>query len=246
MKHYQIKQNIIYSPSNNIYRYFHDIKKYPLLSEEEFYQLLKIGDKKSKDKIVKSNLRFVISIAKQYQNRGIDLEDLISVGNIGLIEAVNKFKESFNVHFTTYASWWIRSFILNELITNGNLIRLPKNKIYEIHQINKEIIDFVQIHNRPPTSEELSKKLSIPEELVNELLKYSNIKIITDASDTDSNEYSLFDTIPNEIESQNNVNFDKLYQILESVLKPREIEILLQSFGFNEGLTIKEISENII
>ena len=164
MVHYKIRQCITPKDTDSIKLYLKEISKYKVLTPEEERELaskIQQGDEAAKTKLIESNLKFVVSIAKQYLGKGLDLEDLIAVGNCGLIKAAEKFNPNLGFRFLSYAGWWIRDFIINEIITNGKLIRIPFNKTITLNKINHAISTFENEHGHVPSEEELAEVLQI-------------------------------------------------------------------------------------
>ena len=189
MKHFQIKQSITDRSTDSVRMYLKDISKYPLLTPEQERELaVKAinGDKQAKDKLIESNLRFVVSIAKQYQGKGLELEDLISTGNLGLIRAVDSFEPERELRFLSYAGWWIRDFIINEIMNNGKEIRIPFNKAITINKINQALLDFETRNERPPTADEVAELLEMEEDSVKELMGMTDLSIVNDLSEVDA------------------------------------------------------------
>ena len=228
--------------------YLEYIRKYePLTKEDESTIILKAkkGDKKSYEKLINCNLRFVVSIAKKYQNQGIPLEDLISEGNKGLVKAYHKFDPDRNVKFITYAVWWIRQNIMNCIHDNGQLIRLPWNKIVNISKLNKLAEDLKKEHGREINLEELKDMVSKEEySKLFEDYKYKYTIIDIDKPQTTNNktltEVIPSDTTESEVEKQEFI--DEVQAILVD-LEPREQEILkmYHGIGYTRGYTLKEI-----
>lgn len=200
MRQLKITQSITARDSSLNY-YLREVSQERLINLDEEVRLaekIKQGDKKALDKLVRANLRFVISVAKQYQNQGLSLPDLINEGNLGLIKAAQKFDETRGFKFISYAVWWIRQSILQALAENSRSIRLPMNQIGIINKINKTSSKFEQENERTPSTEELSKELSIPEDKISELLKASNKKAVSiDTPFTIGEDNSLIDVLPN-------------------------------------------------
>jgi len=238
MKHFQIRQSITDRSSESVTLYLKDISKYPLLTVEQERELaVKAvnGDKQAKDKLIESNLRFVVSIAKQYQGKGLELEDLISTGNLGLIRAVDSFEPERELRFLSYAGWWIRDFIINEIINNGKAIRIPFNKTITINKINQALIQFETENERPPTADELAELLAMEEDSVKELMDMTEVSIVKDLTDLDVN-YTP--------DINNNQEF--LKDFLSSLLTKTETRVLCESFGIGtEEKEIKEIAEEL-
>lgn len=236
MKHFQIKQSITDRSTDSVRMYLKDISKYPLLTPEQERELaIKAinGDKQAKDKLIESNLRFVVSIAKQYQGKGLELEDLISTGNLGLIRAVDSFEPERELRFLSYAGWWIRDFIINEIMNNGKEIRIPFNKAITINKINQALIRFEAVNERPPTADELAELLEIEENSVKELMNITDLSIVKDLSEVDAS-YT----------PEININHEFLIRFLYANLSKTEAKVLCESFGIGtEEKDIKQIAD---
>ena len=241
--------------SISIRNYFKDLRKLDTISGDEQTELAikaKGGDQKSMNKLVESNLRFVLSIAKEYSWSGIPLEELSSEGNIGLIRAVNKFDETKGVKFISYAVWWIRQSIMQSVYENGNTVRLPINKINNISKINKATDKLYQKLDREPTIEELVGVTELTEKevkiSVNDVMSYVSIDgKIKEDSDTE-----IADFIPGETmdDIDKKINLNSLKEEINSVfedLSAREIRILNMHFGLNgfHEMSLKEIGEEL-
>lgn len=248
MKHYQIRQSITDRSSLSVNLYLKDIAKYPLLTEEEEKLLIQqFPDPKAKELLIKSNLRFVVSIAKQYQGKGVDFADLISAGNMGLIKAIDQFDLNFGFRFLSYAVWWIRDYILKEIQNNGKTIRIPAGKITFINKINKFITEYEQKYGQPPTDDIIAQMLGIEDFNVQNLMSNSIVIIPDTIVNKDGEEESIFDTLHNE-----NENTDKSLQfksitveiidVLKRNLNQTEFEIITELFGINVNpLSLDEI-----
>ena len=236
MKHFQIKQSITDRSTDSVRMYLKDISKYPLLTPEQERELaVKAvnGDKQAKDKLIESNLRFVVSIAKQYQGKGLELEDLISTGNLGLIRAVDSFEPERELRFLSYAGWWIRDFIINEIMSNGKEIRIPFNKAITINKINQALIRFEAVNERPPTADELAELLEIEENSVKELMNITDLSIVKDLSEVDAS-YT----------PEININHEFLIRFLYANLSKTEAKVLCESFGIGtDEKDIKQIAD---
>lgn len=239
-----------------IKQYLKDISKIPLLTAEEelvVAKKAKAGDKEALDKLVTSNLRFVISVAKQYQNHGVGLEDLINEGNMGLIHAAELFDPDKGVRFLSYAVWWIRQSLSKAIYDKGRTIRIPVNQIRTLTQLNKLSKQFEQLNERLPTAEELADLLGLPEKKIEELLEYNNnnpIAIDTPFSD-DEDSGSLLDITPdkNTKDSDQNLIDESLTININSILDllgDRDHDILRLYFGIGvDKLPTKEIARKL-
>lgn len=240
MKHYQIRQSITDRSSISVDLYLKDIAKYPLLTDDEekvVVERIKLGDDEAADLLIKSNLRFVVSIAKQYQGKGIELADLISCGNIGLLKAATRFHDSYGCKFLSYAVWWIRDQILKEIQINGKVIRVPSGKVVLLNRINKFINDFEQENQRPPSIKELSDSLDISEEEISDTFKYGNIMSVSDTvTNSDGETESIFETLYTEegntdSEIKREDANSSIIDILKSNLSKIEYDVVSKIFG---------------
>ena len=230
MKSIQIKKNITNRKDNALNEYLKDISKIKLLTPEEEKKvgtLAKQGDKAAVDKLVTSNLRFVVSVAKQYQNQGIDLIDLIQAGNTGLIEAATRFDVDKGFRFISYAVWWIRQAITQSLSDNSRVIRLPISQIHSVSKINKTISEFEQKNQRRPSEEELEKLIGIPANKINKILNSETKTLSIDTPFKDEEEGTLIDIIPNN-------NSPKADHIINEEYKQKEISMLLNTLSNRE------------
>jgi len=250
MRQLKISKSITNRTSESFEKYLHEIGKEGLLTVEDEVSLarqIKLGNQGSLDRLVRANLRFVVSVAKQYQNQGLSLPDLINEGNLGLIKAANKFDETRGFKFISYAVWWIRQSILQALADQSRIIRLPLNQVGSINKINKALIHFEQHHERNPSSSELAESLEIPVEKINDTLRASGKHISVDAPFVYEEDHSLIDLLENE----NSPRADKtlLHESLQkeidrvlSTLPNREKDILQLFFGINHPeMSLEEI-----
>ena len=231
-------------------RYFKEISKEELLTpsqEEELARRIKAGDEAAREQLIKSNLRFVVSVAKQYQNQGLPLADLINEGNIGLIKAAEKFDETRGLRFISYAVWWIRQSILQALADKSDMVRIPANQRILIQKLKRETSRFEQENLRLPTLSELASIMELPEEKVLSLQKMSFHHTSMDAPAYDDENYSLLDTYANEdspLADELLIN-DSLRKEIRRALKQlnaREREVLTLNFGINgEEMSLDEI-----
>src|SRR5579884_2745075 len=174
MRQLKITKSITNRESQSLEKYLQEIGKVELISPEEEVKLairIKQGDQRALDKLTKANLRFVVSVAKQYQNQGLSLPDLINEGNLGLIKAAQRFDETRGFKFISYAVWWIRQSILQALAEQGRLVRLPQNKIGTYNKANKAYMAFEQEHEREPSTEELAELLEMSETEINNIFQ---------------------------------------------------------------------------
>lgn len=236
MQHFQIKQSITDQSTESVRIHLKEISKYKVLTPEEEANLaMKMvqGDIKARDELIKSNMRFVVSIAKQYQGKGIEFEDLIAVGNLGLLKATEKFDPSLGFRFLSYAGWWIRDYIINEIINNGKLIRVPFNKTMTINKLNRLIGSFEVENGRPPTEDELSDLLQVSEDEVEELLEVCSTSISKDLESCNIGYTEELDC-----------GLSALLPFLKSNLTKMEYIVLTRSLGLEgEELELKEIAK---
>lgn len=251
MKQLKIMRSITDRSDTALNSYLKDINKIPLLTREEEQKIaIKAhnGDLKAKEKLVTSNLRFVVSCAKQYQGQGIDLIDLISEGNAALWECVDKYDPTKGFKFISYAVWWIRQAIMHILNEHSRMVRLPRNQILQLHQLNKTAKKFEQQNDRLPSSEELSSIVDIDESKIDKLYN-SDAKVTSyDIQLGEDGEGSLIDIIPNKNADNADANLDleslssQITEILE-LLTDREHDIIKMYFGINcQQLTLYEIA----
>lgn len=200
MRQLKITKSITNRESASLDKYLQEIAKEELLSIEEEVELaqrIRKGDQNALEKLTRANLRFVVSVAKQYQNQGLSLPDLINEGNVGLIKAAERFDEKRGFKFISYAVWWIRQSILQALAEQSRIVRLPLNQIGALSKISKAFCKFEQQNERTPSSEELASLTEIPKDKLDEVLKISNRIVSVDAPFADEDEGSLLDVIAN-------------------------------------------------
>ncbi|MDI3526490.1 MAG: polymerase primary sigma factor [Tenuifilum sp.] len=234
-------------------KYLHEIGKVDLLTAEEEVTLarkIKEGDQEALEKLVKANLRFVVSVAKQYQNQGLSLPDLINEGNLGLIKAAQRFDETRGFKFISYAVWWIRQSILQALAEQARIVKLPLNKIGSINKVNRALAELEQRFEREPTIDELSEMLNLAPDDVKEALKGNNRHLSMDAPITQDEEGSMYDVLlspdsPMPDKGLLNESLRKEIERALSTLSPREANIIRLYFGLNgkHPLTLEEIGE---
>lgn len=239
--------------SQSLDKYFHDIGKVTLLTAEQEIELaikIRQGDAEALEKLTKANLRFVVSVAKQYQNQGLSLGDLINEGNLGLIKAARRFDETRGFKFISYAVWWIRQSIMQALAEQSRIVRLPLNRVGALNRIGKAYRNLEQEFEREPSSEELAEELEMNVEDVSEAMTLSAKHVSMDAPFSNSEENRLLDVLENPDEpSPDNILMDEsLKEEVEralSKLSAREAEVIKLYFGFDvdEPLTLEEIGE---
>lgn len=253
MKHYPIRQSITDRSSISVDLYLKDIAKYPLLTDEEEIEIIskvRNGDEEARIKLINSNLRFVISIAKQYQNKGIDFPDLISSGNIGLMKAVSHFDNTYNCKFISYAVWWIRDSILKEILDHGKIIRIPSEKITKFNRLNKVITQYEQDHGYSPSLKDLSEILNCTENDIKTIISQCTISIIPDSIvNSEGDVESIFETLYID-EGNTDENLKKqsvstsIIDFLKNNLNGTEYYVLTKFFGLDGSeASLDNISE---
>jgi RNA polymerase primary sigma factor len=256
MRQLKIQNKITSRESLALDKYLNDIGKIPLISGDEeasLAQKIRDGDQDALDKMTRANLRFVVSVAKQYQNQGLSLSDLINEGNVGLIKAAKRFDETKGFKFISYAVWWIRQSILQAIVEHSRIVRMPLSKVGSYNKINEAWLGFVQEFEREPTDEELAEKLDITPKEVTTLLKGNMRHVSFDAplTSSDDGDASLIDVYMNNEESTD-PDFDLMSQSLRdevaqgmSILSSREIEVISSYYGLggNKPLNLEEIGE---
>ena len=232
-------------------KYLQEIGREPLISVDEEIVLaekIRNGDERALNKLINANLRFVVSVAKQYQNQGLTLPDLIQEGNLGLIKAAQKFDETRGFKFISYAVWWIRQSILQALAEQSRIVRLPLNQVGSLNKINKALAKFEQENQRRPSPEELAKDLDIPVEKIVETLKASGRQTSIDAPFAEGEENSLIDVLSDDSAPTTDSTLTKESLSTEvdralNLLQEREREILKMAFGIGcQEMTLEEIS----
>jgi RNA polymerase primary sigma factor len=232
-------------------QYLRDISVYPLITREEevtLAQKIRLNDQEALDKLVRSNLRFVVSVAKKYQNQGVSLSDLINEGNLGLIRAAHKFDETKGIKFISYAVWWIRQSILQALAEQSRIVRVPLNRAGALHRIGKRASTLLQELGRQPTHLEIAEGLDITEEEVAKTMLISQVHLSLDAPMTPGEDNRLLDYLPdNTNRTPDEQTFEKaLSEAIEeslSNLKERESKILRLYFGLDgeDPMTLEDI-----
>ena len=247
MRQLKITKSITNRESASLDKYLQEIGKEDLITVEEevdLAQRIKKGDKEALEKLTRANLRFVVSVAKQYQNQGLSLPDLINEGNLGLIKAAEKFDETRGFKFISYAVWWIRQSILQ-----SRIVRLPLNQVGSLNKINKAFARFEQEHERTPSPEELANELDIPKEKVTDTLRVSGRHVSVDAPFADGEDNSLLDVLVNNdspIADRGLINESLSTEVDRalSTLTDRERDIIKYFFGIGcSEMTLEEIGE---
>lgn len=240
--------------TDTIDKYLSDISRMELITPEEEVELaerIKRGDKEALQKLVNANLRFVVSVAKQYQNQGLTLSDLIEDGNMGLIKAAEKFDETRGFKFISYAVWWIRQSILQGIADQSRMVRLPLNQVGTLSKINRAISKFEQEHGRTPNEWEIAELIELPENKVSEALMSTGKHTSYDAPFEEGEEHTLLDVIPNgnTPASDSGMEKDSLKKDIDRALlalTPREREVIRKSFGLGcQEMTLEEIGEDM-
>ncbi len=252
MRQLKITKSITNRESASLDKYLQEIGKEELITVEEEVELaqrIKKGDQTALEKLTRANLRFVVSVAKQYQNQGLSLPDLINEGNLGLIKAAEKFDETRGFKFISYAVWWIRQSILQALAEQSRIVRLPLNQVGSLNKINKAFSKFEQEFERKPSPEELAEVLDLPKEKVADTLRVSGRHVSVDAPFVDGEENSLLDVLqnndsPNADRSLMNESLSKEIERALATLTEREREIIKFFFGIAcQEMTLEEIGE---
>lgn len=252
MRQLKITKSITNRESASLDKYLQEIGKEDLINVEEEVELaqrIKKGDHEALEKLTRANLRFVVSVAKQYQNQGLTLPDLINEGNLGLIKAAEKFDETRGFKFISYAVWWIRQSILQALAEQSRIVRLPLNQVGSLNKINKAFSRFEQEFERKPTPEELADALELPREKVIDTLRVSGRHISVDAPFVDGEDNSLLDVLPNADSpiADKNLLTESLIREIDralATLTEREREIIKCFFGIGvPEMTLEEIGE---
>ena len=251
MRQLKITKSITNRESASLDKYLQEIGREELITAEEEVQLAKKirdGDQTSLEKLTKANLRFVVSVAKQYQNQGLSLPDLINEGNLGLIKAAKRFDETRGFKFISYAVWWIRQSILQALAEQSRIVRLPLNQVGSLNKINKAYSKLEQEFEREPSPEELSKILDLPEDKIMDTMKVSGRHVSMDAPFQQGEEGSLVDVLVNHDSprADNQLMNESLSKEIDralSTLTERERDVIKLFFGIGipHGLTLEEI-----
>ncbi len=252
MRKLKITKSITNRESASLDKYLQEIGKEELITVEEEVELaqrIRKGDQKALEKLTRANLRFVVSVAKQYQNQGLSLPDLINEGNLGLIKAAEKFDETRGFKFISYAVWWIRQSILQALAEQSRIVRLPLNQVGSLNKINKAFSRFEQENERRPSPEELADSLDLPAEKVADTLRVSGRHISVDAPFVEGEDNSLLDVLVNDdspIADRTLINESLSTEVERalSTLTERERDIIKLFFGINcQEMTLEEIGE---
>lgn len=252
MRQLKITKSITNRESASLDKYLQEIGKEELITVEEEVELaqrIKKGDQEALEKLTKANLRFVVSVAKQYQNQGLSLPDLINEGNLGLIKAAEKFDETRGFKFISYAVWWIRQSILQALAEQSRIVRLPLNQVGSLNKINKAFARFEQEHERTPSPEELATELELSKEKVTDTLRVAGRHVSVDAPFADGEDNSLLDVLvnpdsPNADRGLINESLSTEVERALETLTERERDIIKYFFGIGcSEMTLEEIGE---
>jgi len=253
MRQLKITKQVTNRETASLDKYLQEIGKVDLITadeEVELAQRIKAGDQIALEKLTKANLRFVVSVAKQYKNQGLTLPDLINEGNLGLIKAAQRFDETRGFKFISYAVWWIRQSILQALAEQSRIVRLPLNKIGSINKINKTYAFLEQSHERPPSAEEIAKELDMTINDVKESMKNSGRHVSMDAPLVEGEDSNLYDVLRSG--ESPNPDRDLLHESLRTeieraleTLTPREADVIRLYFGLGNQhpMTLEEIGE---
>ena len=254
MRQLKITKSITNRESASLDKYLQEIGREELVSPEEEVELaqrIRKGDQEALEKLTRANLRFVVSVAKQYQNQGLSLPDLINEGNLGLIKAAEKFDETRGFKFISYAVWWIRQAILQALAEQSRIVRLPLNQVGSLNKINKALGKFEQENERQPSTEELADMIDIPKDKIADTLRVSGRHVSVDAPFVEGEDNSLLDVLPNDDSpsADRGLTNESLGTEIEralQILTVREREIIKSFFGIGcQEMTLEEIGERL-
>lgn len=252
MRQLKISKSITNRESASLEKYLQEIGHQDLLTadeEVELAQQIKKGDRKALERLTKANLRFVVSVAKQYQNKGLSLPDLINEGNLGLIKAAERYDETRGFKFISYAVWWIRQSILQAIAEQSRIVRLPLNQVGSVNRIARELNKFEQENERKPSVEEMADRIDLPEEKIAEAMKINTHHVSMDAPFAEGEDNSLLDFLPNtDSPSTDNVLDQEslrteIGRVLD-VLNDREQKVIKAFFGIGmQEMTLEEIGD---
>ena len=252
MRQLKISKSITNRESASLDKYLQEIGHEELLSvdeEVELAQKIKKGDRRALERLTRANLRFVVSVAKQYQNQGLSLPDLINEGNVGLIKAAEKFDETRGFKFISYAVWWIRQSILQAIAEQSRIVRLPLNQVGSVNKINRELNKFEQEHERRPSVDEIAALIDLPEEKIEEAMKANNRHVSMDAPFVDGEDNSLLDVLADNdmpmadkalVQESLRKEIDRAIELLND----REQKVVRAFFGIGTPeMTLEEIGD---
>lgn len=252
MRQLKISKQFTNRENKSLDKYLNEISKVPMIDAQEEVELarrIREGDQKALEKLVNANLRFVVSVSKQYQNQGLTLGDLINEGNFGLIKAAKRFDETRGFKFISYAVWWIRQSILQALAEQSRIVRLPLNQVGSLNKISKAFQKFEQEHERRPSAEELAQELDLSVDKVTDSLKVSGRHISMDAPFVEGEDNSLLDVLVNDdapIADRTLINESLQKEIDRALatLTDRESDIIKMFFGIGcQEMTLEEIGD---
>lgn len=269
MRQLKISKSFTNRESASLDKYLQEIGHEELLSVEEEVELaqkIKKGDRRALERLTRANLRFVVSVAKQYQNQGLSLPDLINEGNVGLIKAAEKFDETRGFKFISYAVWWIRQSILQAIAEQSRIVRLPLNQVGSVNKINRELNKFEQEHERRPSVDEIADRIDLPEEKIEEAMKANNRHVSMDAPFVDGEDNSLLDILADsnmpmadkalvqeslrkEIDRAIDLLNDREQKVVRAFFGIGSPEMTLEEIGDKYNLTrerVRQIKENAI
>ena len=252
MRQLKISKSITNREQGTLDKYLADIAKEPMISpdeEVELAQKIKMGDQIALDKLVRANLRFVVSVAKQYQNQGLSLADLINEGNVGLIKAAQRFDETKGFKFISYAVWWIRQAILQAVAEQSRMVRLPLNQVGLLSRVKKTASYLEQLYQRKPTIKEIADELDMSEEKVEAIMKINSKEVSMDAPVSSDDDLTFIDTVipeDNDAADKEIVSETESAEIRRSlsVLSEKERQVIIYYFGLdsnNHSYTLEEI-----
>ena len=252
MRQLKISKSITNRESASLDKYLQEIGHEELLStdeEVELAQRIRKGDKRALERLTKANLRFVVSVAKQYQNQGLSLPDLINEGNVGLIKAAEKFDETRGFKFISYAVWWIRQSILQAIAEQSRLVRLPLNQVGSVNKITRELNKFEQEHERKPSVDEIAERVDLPEDKIADAMKANSRHVSMDAPIADGEDSSMIDFLAGE---SSNTDRELVIESLKAevsrilkLLTDKEQKVVRAFFGIDGSpeMTLDEIGE---
>ncbi len=251
MRQLKISKSITNRETASLDKYLQDIGKEEMITAEEEVELarrIKMGDQKALEKLTKANLRFVVSVAKQYQNQGLSLPDLINEGNLGLIKAAKRFDETRGFKFISYAVWWIRQSILQAIAEQSRIVRLPLNQVGSLNRIKKESSRLEQKFERPPSADEIAESLEMPEHKIDATMKIGTKTISVDAPLAQDEDINFLDVFINDDQpvTDSGLMHESLAKEIQRSLatlseKERDVINLYYGIGMNHGLTLEEI-----
>ena len=252
MRQLKISKSITNRESASLDKYLQEIGHEELLSvdeEVELAQKIRKGDRRALERLTRANLRFVVSVAKQYQNQGLSLPDLINEGNVGLIKAAEKFDETRGFKFISYAVWWIRQSILQAIAEQSRIVRLPLNQVGSVNKINRELNKFEQEHERRPSVDEIADRINLPEDKIEEAMKVNNRHVSMDAPFVDGEDNSLLDVLADNdmpmadkalVQESLRKEIDRAIELLND----REQKVVRAFFGIGSPeMTLEEIGD---